>query len=34
MNSIHRHYIVLSRHYRDSMTIKYRDSDSSTIAKP
>ena len=36
MNSIHRPYIVLSRyiHYRDSMTIKYRDNDSSTIAQP
>ena len=32
MNFIHRHYIVLSRyiHYRDSMAIKYRISDSST----
>ena len=36
MNSIHRHHIVLSRyiHYRDSMTRKYRDSDSSTITQP
>ena len=36
MNSIYRHYIVLSRyiHYHDTMAIKYRDTDSSTIAQP
>ena len=35
MNSIHRHYIVLSRYidYRDSMTIKYHNTDSSTITQ-